>query len=136
MECRAPILARLSRSASASEFADFASAVRFDGSKVRAGDAGVIDHADFHWVGSEADILAVFPGFYICATNAEAGIDAEHAFLPGNAINDARADADLFQVVIKGDGDELANGAGFVHLADVAQALAVSGFGRFRHSNS
>src|SRR6476646_8879930 len=61
------------------EFADFAGAVGFYGGKVRAGDAGVIDHADFHGVGGEADILTVLPGSYISAADGKAGINAKHA---------------------------------------------------------
>src|SRR5579864_6801113 len=116
---------------SASELTNFASAICFDSGEVRAGDARVIDHADFHGVGGEADKLAVLPGFDIGAADGKAGVNAEHAFLPGHAVHDARADADLFQVVVEGDGDEFADGAGLVHFTNVAEALAVSGFGDF-----
>jgi len=115
----------------ASDAGDFAGAVGLDSSEVRARDARVIDDADFHGVGGEADVFAVFPGIFVFPTDREAGVNAEHAFLPGDAVDDAGADTNLFQVVVKGDGDEFAHGAGHVHFTNVAQALAVSGFGDF-----
>src|SRR5690348_1186879 len=113
---------------SSRKLADFAGAIRFDGREMRSGDARVIDNADFHGVGGETDVFAVFPRLHVGAANAEAGIDTEHAFLPGDTVNDASADANLFQVVVKGDGDEFAHGAGLMHFTNVAQTLAVSGF--------
>src|SRR4051812_10176353 len=119
------------RTASVGEFADFAGTVSLHGREVRAGNAGVIDHAYLDGIGSEANILPILPCIDVSATDAEARVNAEHALLPRNTVHNARADADLFHVVIKGDSDELTDGAGLVHFSHVAQAFAVSGFGDF-----
>src|SRR6185437_1390145 len=101
------------------ELADFAGAISFYRGKVGAGNAGIIDHADLHRVGSKAGELAIFPGLDVTAADAEAGIDAQRAFLPCGSVDDFCPDTNLLQLVHKFERYEFSHRAGRMHLPHV-----------------
>src|SRR6185437_9708454 len=84
---------------------------------------------DLHRVGSKAGELAIFPGLDVTAADAEAGIDAQRAFLPCGSVDDFCPDTNLLQLVHKFERYEFSHRAGRMHLTHVAQRLAISGFG-------
>src|SRR5437899_436006 len=65
----------------------------------------------------------------VSSAAAEAAVDDLQTLLPGRLIDDLGSNAYLFQVVLKANVDQLADSGRLVHLADVAETLAVSSFG-------
>src|SRR6185437_8061256 len=105
----------------AAELSDFTRTITLYGREMRARNTRVVYHADLHRIGGEARELAVFPGLHIAATDAEPGVNAQGALLPGGIVHDLGADSHLLDLVVKLERHQLADRAGRVHLAHIAE---------------